>query len=52
MRLRELQILNEMSKEESSMIIVYPYGDRVGQEIANANTKFDKPSTKQPVQKS
>ncbi|HEC45966.1 MAG TPA: hypothetical protein ENI25_04035 [Epsilonproteobacteria bacterium] len=40
MRLRELQILNEMSKEESSMVIVYPYGDRVGQEIANANTKI------------
>lgn len=38
MRLRELQILNEMSKEESSMIIVYPYGDRNGQEIANSMT--------------
>ncbi len=36
MRLRELQVLNEMSKEESSMVIVYPYGDRIGQEIANA----------------
>jgi regulator of protease activity HflC (stomatin/prohibitin superfamily) len=36
MRLRELQILSEMSKEESSMIIVYPYGDRGGQGIANA----------------
>lgn len=34
-RLRELQILSEMSKEESSMIIIYPYGDRSGQEIAN-----------------
>ena len=36
MRLRELQVLNEMSKEESSMVIVYPYGDRIGQEIASA----------------
>lgn len=34
-RLRELQILSEMSKEESSMVIIYPYGDRSGQEIAN-----------------
>ncbi len=38
MRLRELQILNEMSKEESAMIIVYPYGDRIGEQIAAANT--------------
>lgn len=36
MRLRELQILSEMSKEESSMVIIYPYGDRNAQEIANA----------------
>lgn len=36
MRLRELQILSDMSKEESSMIIIYPYGDRSGQEIANS----------------
>jgi hypothetical protein len=36
MRLRELQVLNEISKEESSMVIVYPYGDRMGQEIASA----------------
>ncbi|RJR26492.1 hypothetical protein C4561_05080 [candidate division WWE3 bacterium] len=35
LRLRELQILNEMSKEESSMIIIYPYGDRNAREIAN-----------------
>jgi len=35
-RLRELQVLNEMSKEESAMIIVYPYGDRHGKDIANA----------------
>jgi len=35
LRLRELQILNEMSKEESSMIIIYPYGDRNALEIAN-----------------
>ena len=36
MRLRELQVLNEISKEESSMVIIYPYGDRAGQEIANS----------------
>ncbi|OGC63291.1 hypothetical protein A2264_02820 [candidate division WWE3 bacterium RIFOXYA2_FULL_46_9] len=34
MRLRELQVLSEMSKEESSMVIIYPYGDRVGQNLA------------------
>src|SRR3990167_354104 len=34
MRLRELQVLSEVSKEQGSMIIVYPYGDRPGQEIA------------------
>lgn len=38
MRLRELQILSEMSKEEGSMIIIYPYGDRSGEEIANSST--------------
>ena len=37
-RLRELQVLNEMSKEESSMVIIYPYGDRSGQEIANGTS--------------
>ncbi|MFA6981976.1 MAG: SPFH domain-containing protein [Patescibacteria group bacterium] len=37
MRLRELQVLSEMSKEESSMVIVYPYGDREGRLIANAS---------------
>ncbi|OGC45335.1 hypothetical protein A2V49_00825 [candidate division WWE3 bacterium RBG_19FT_COMBO_34_6] len=36
MRLRELQMLNEMSKEESSMVIIYPYGDRNGENIAAA----------------
>ena len=36
LRLRELQTINEMSKEESSMIIIYPYGDRSGAEIAHA----------------
>lgn len=38
LRLREMQILNEMSKEESSMIIVYPYGERTGENIAAAMT--------------
>jgi len=35
-RLRELQILNEISKEESSMVIIYPFGDKEGKAIANA----------------
>lgn len=36
MKLRELQIMAEMAKETGNMIIVYPYGDRSGQEIANS----------------
>ena len=36
-RLREIQAITEMSKEESSMVIIYPYGDRMGQEIASAS---------------
>lgn len=35
-KLRELQVLSEMSKEESSMIIIYPSGDVDGKAIANA----------------
>jgi len=35
LRLRELQLLSEMSKNEGTMVIVYPYGDRGGAEIAN-----------------
>lgn len=35
MKLRELQLLSEMSKNEGTMVIVYPYGDRAGMEIAN-----------------
>lgn len=35
LRLRELQLLSEMSKNEGTMVIVYPYGDRSGAEIAN-----------------
>jgi regulator of protease activity HflC (stomatin/prohibitin superfamily) len=35
LRLRELQLLSEMSKNEGTMVIVYPYGDREGKEIAN-----------------
>lgn len=34
-RLRELQLLSEMSKEQGSMIVIYPYGDREGREIAH-----------------
>lgn len=37
MKLRELQVLSEMSKEESSMIIVYPYGDVDGKSLAQAS---------------
>lgn len=37
-RLRELQVLSEMSKETGNMIIIYPYGDRSGNEIANSMT--------------
>jgi regulator of protease activity HflC (stomatin/prohibitin superfamily) len=36
-RLREIQNLNEMSKEESAMIIVYPYESSAGRDIANAS---------------
>jgi regulator of protease activity HflC (stomatin/prohibitin superfamily) len=37
MRLREMQLLSEMSKEESSTIIVYPYGDETGRYIASGS---------------
>lgn len=36
LRLRELQTLTEIAKETGNMVIVYPYGDRAGQEIANS----------------
>jgi regulator of protease activity HflC (stomatin/prohibitin superfamily) len=36
MALRQLQAINEMSKEESSVIIIYPYEDPKGAEIAHA----------------
>lgn len=36
LKLRELQLISEMSKEESSMIIIYPHGDSQGASIANA----------------
>lgn len=35
LKLRELQLLSEMSKNQGTMVIVYPYGDRNGSEIAN-----------------
>jgi len=35
LKLRELQLMSEMSKSQGTMIIVYPYGDRNGQEIAH-----------------
>lgn len=41
MRLRELQTLAEISKETGNMVIVYPYGDRNGQEIANGKAGND-----------
>jgi regulator of protease activity HflC (stomatin/prohibitin superfamily) len=36
MQLRQIQALLEMSKEESSMIIIYPMDSLAGQSIANA----------------
>lgn len=36
LKLRELQLLSEMSKETGSMIIIYPYGDTNGKDIANS----------------
>jgi len=36
MKLRQIQAILEISKEESSMIIVYPMSDLGGQQIANA----------------
>ena len=39
-KLRELQILSEMSKEESSMIILYPQGDAEGKNLANASVSL------------
>jgi len=46
-RLRQIQVMSEMSKEESSMIIVYPYDSTSGREIAhgavaNASAKIRK----------
>lgn len=35
LHLREMQMLAEMSKNEGTLVIVYPYGDRSGAEIAN-----------------
>ncbi len=35
-RLRELQVLTEISKEHGSVIVVYPYGDRDGKDIAGS----------------
>lgn len=43
MRLRELQILSDMSKEEGSMVIIYPYGDQTGKDIATASANISKP---------
>ncbi len=34
-KLRELSVLVEMSKNSGSMFVVYPHGDRSGEEIAN-----------------
>ena len=36
MRLRELQTMTEISKEGRSTIVLYPYGDRDGKDIAHA----------------
>lgn len=42
MKLRELQTLAELGKEESSMIIIYPYGDTTGKDIASATAGANK----------
>lgn len=43
--LREIQNLAEISKEESSTIIVYPQESRAGQEIAHAAVSHASPAT-------
>lgn len=51
-RLRELQTLTEISKETGNMVIVYPYGERNGMEIANGragNTPWKFDSSKRSV---
>lgn len=53
LRLRELQTLTEISKETGNMVIIYPYGDRSGQEIANGkagNIPWTFDSTKRSVE--
>lgn len=52
LRLRELQTLTEISKETGNMVIVYPYGERAGQEIANGkagNVPWNFDSSKRSV---
>jgi regulator of protease activity HflC (stomatin/prohibitin superfamily) len=51
MELRQIQALLEMSKEESSMIIVYPMDSINGQQIANA-TAGSQGAIKQVIKKS
>lgn len=41
-KLREIQNLSEISKEESSMIIVYPSDSHAGQQIASASVSLNK----------
>lgn len=40
LRLRELQTLTEMSKEQGTMVIIYPYGDHDGKDIAHATASM------------
>ena len=51
-RLREIQNLAEMSKEESAMIIVYPFQSKAGEDIAYAAVALSKEmKTKRTVSK-
>lgn len=51
-KLRELQNLSEMSKEESSMIIIYPSDSTVGKSIASASVSLRKRNMAKPAVKS
>jgi len=51
LKLRELQVISDISKEESSMIIIYPYGSEEGKNIANAAAGSRKKITKEKHKK-
>lgn len=45
-RLREIQNISEMSKEESAMIIIYPYDSVTGKDIASSSVNLIAQQTK------